>query len=307
MRRKSLLKGMIFDIKRYAIHDGPGIRTTIFFKGCPLHCPWCHNPEGIKMEKEIIFWEDRCIKCGDCEIVCPEKAITLSNKGFPEINIEKCTLCGECLKVCHPQAIEVVGKEMSVEEVMTEIEKDLIFYDQSGGGVTFSGGEPLMQPEFLKELLKRCKERYIHTAVDTTGYVNRKKLIEVAEYVDLFLYDLKLMDSKMHKYYTGVSNEPILENLKELSRMEKNINIRIPVIPGVNDSSKNINKTGEFLASLPFPPMVSLLPYHNSWLNKFKKLNMKWKPYIAKKPDNEKMEEIKHKLEKFGINVKIGG
>lgn len=299
-------EGIIFDIKRYAIHDGPGIRTTIFFKGCPLHCPWCHNPEGIKLQREMIFWEDRCISCGDCEGVCPQKAITMNGK-FPIINTAKCDLCGECLKVCHPEAIEIVGRKYTVDEVMGEIEKDLIFYDESGGGVTFSGGEPLMQINFLTEILKKCKERYIHTALDTTGYAGRKALDRVIDYVDLFLYDIKLMDSKKHKAFTGVPNEPILENLRYLSEKRKKINVRVPVIPGVNDDRKNLEATASFLSSLPEIELVSLLPYHNSWINKFKRLDREWKPYIVTPPGEERIEEIKYKFEKYGLNVKIGG
>ncbi len=299
-------EGVIFDIKRYAIHDGPGIRTTIFFKGCPLHCPWCHNPEGIKMERELIFWEDRCISCGDCVEVCPTGAISMNGK-FPEIDANKCDLCGECLKVCHPEAIEIVGRKYTVEEVMQEIERDLIFYDESGGGVTFSGGEPLMQLNFLLEILKKCRERYIHIALDTTGYTGKEALDRVSEFVDLFLYDIKLMDNKKHRTLTGVPNEPILENLRYLSKKGKKINVRFPVIPGINDDRKNLEETARFIASLPEIEYVSLLPYHNSWINKFKRLDRPWKPYLVATPGEEKMEEIKHKFEKYGLRVKIGG
>lgn len=301
-----MTEGIIFDIKRYAIHDGPGIRTSIFFKGCPLHCPWCHNPEGIKLQKELIFWEDRCISCGDCEVVCPQKAITMNGK-FPLINTAKCDLCGECLKVCYPEAIEIVGRNYTVDEVMGEIEKDLIFYDESGGGVTFSGGEPLMQFTFLLEILKKCKQRYIHTALDTTGYTKQETLDKVRDYVDLFLYDIKLLDSKKHEALTGVPNEPILENLRYLSKKGEKINVRFPVIHGINDDRKNLEETATFLSSLPNITSVSLLPYHNSWINKFKRLDREWRPYIVATHRNEKMEEIKHKFEKYGLRVKIGG
>jgi len=306
IKGRELIKAIIFDIKRYAIHDGPGIRTTIFFKGCPLRCPWCHNPEGIKPGMELIFWEDRCISCGDCAEVCSTGAIIMNGK-FPILDTQKCNLCGECVKVCHAEAREIVGKEYTVEEIMQEIEKDIIFYDESGGGVSFSGGEPLMQPRFLLEILKRCKEKYIHTALDTSGYADREILAKVSEFVDLFLYDIKLIDSKKHRFFTGVPNEPILENLRYLSNSGKKINIRIPLIPGVNDDIQNIEKTAEFLVSLPEIKYISLLPYHSSWKNKFKKLSRPWEPYLVEKPREEQLEEIKQKFESFGFIVKIGG
>lgn len=299
-------QGMIFDIKKYAIHDGPGIRTTIFFKGCPLRCPWCQNPEGIKMEKEIIVWQDRCIKCEDCLKACDRGAISLNNRNL-FIDAEKCDLCGECIKVCHPQTIEIVGREITVGEVMREIEKDLVFYDESRGGVTFSGGEPLMQPRFLEELLKECKGRYIHTTLDTSGYAKLELVLRISELVDLFLYDLKHMDSDKHRKHTGVPNEPILNNLKELSRRGKKINVRIPVIPGVNEDNKNMEAISRFLSSLPNIDKVCLLPHHNAWVDKFKRLRRKCKPFITEPPSKETMGEIKNMLEGFGLKINIGG
>ena len=214
-----MASGTIFNIQRYSIHDGPGIRTTVFLKGCPLSCWWCHNPESQKYGVQLVLWKERCIGCGGCNSVCPEGAI--SGGGFPPvIDSEKCSGCGLCAEECPAVALEMVGKTVSSDYVMKEIEKDLIFYDQSGGGVTFSGGEPLMQPEFLAELLEKCKARDIHTAVDTCGYANWE-VLSIAGLTDLFLYDIKHMDDLVHTRTVGVSNRIILENLAKLARVHK--------------------------------------------------------------------------------------
>ena len=238
---------LIFDIKRYAINDGPGIRIVIFLKGCNLNCVWCHNPEGISGETERMYALSRCIKCGTCVAACPEKAITLTQEGIitdPEL----CKMSGKCAEVCPTKAIEISGKVSSVAEIIHEIEKERVFFDQSGGGVTFSGGEPLLQPEFLIELLDECGSRGIHRAVDTAGFVNTDIILEVARRTDLFLYDLKMMDSEKHRKWVGVPNEKILENLKALSGTGAKIIIRIPLIGGVNDDTENIEATARFVA-----------------------------------------------------------
>jgi len=205
-----MIRGTIFDIKKYAIHDGPGIRTTVFFKGCPLRCRWCHNPEGQSSKPEMFVRPSRCLKeCSECLSVCEREAISRTEIS-PVIDRERCNSCGKCAEVCPAEAIEVVGRQMSVQEVMAEVEKDMIFHDESGGGVTFSGGEPLLQPVFLSTLLEKSKEKDIHTTVDTSGYASFEIMEEIAKNVDLFLYDLKIMDEKKHKEYTGKSNKVIL-------------------------------------------------------------------------------------------------
>ncbi|UCG92607.1 MAG: glycyl-radical enzyme activating protein [candidate division WOR-3 bacterium] len=299
-------QALIFDIKKYAIHDGPGIRTTIFFKGCALRCPWCHNPEGIKKEMEIIIFQDRCIQCEDCINVCSKGALICHN-GVISIDRKECDLCGACREVCHTRAIEIVGRQLTVEEALREIEKDVLFYDESGGGVTFSGGEPLMQPNFLEALLRECKHKGIHTTLDTSGYTSVATLRTVSEFVDLFLYDVKIMDDQRHMHYTGVSNEYIMSNLQELSQRNKSINIRIPVIPEINDDDKNIKAIGAFLASLPHIHNVSLLPYHRAWVDKFNRLGGEAEPYIVEPPSKEKIEKIKNILQGFGLAIDRGG
>jgi len=225
-----MVTGVIFDIKKYAIHDGPGIRTTIFFKGCPLACRWCHNPEGMNAAVQRIYRQQRCIGCGECMQICPRQAIRQTAEGMIA-DLSKCELCRTCAQHCPSDAVEFIGQKVTVAEVVRQIEKDIAFYDQSRGGVTFSGGEPLMQPEFLLQLLDACGHLDLHRTVDTTGYADAKLLLKVAQKTDLFLYDLKLMDPEKHRKYTGVSNEQILHNLKQLTQNDVRIQVRMPVIP----------------------------------------------------------------------------
>ncbi len=298
-------KGLIFDIKRYAIHDGPGIRTTIFLKGCNLRCWWCHNPEGQLSKPELIYKVNRCRECKECIELCPEKALFWDEHII--IKREKCNLCGKCAENCANEALEIIGKEMNVEEVMREIEKDRVFYEESNGGVTFSGGEPLLQSDFLKALLKECKKRNIHTAIDTCGYAPYKVIDEISNYVDLFLYDIKIMDNEKHKKYTGMSNKSILENLKYLAKKGANVEIRFPIIPGINDDENNINHFVSFLCSLHIIKNISILPYHKAGSEKYVKLNREYKMRNAESLSSEKTKKIKEILENYGFKVKIGG
>jgi pyruvate formate lyase activating enzyme len=297
--------GTVFNIQRYSIHDGPGIRTTVFLKGCPLNCWWCQNPESQLSEQEMVFWEERCINCGVCSTICPSDAIQIKN-GIPTTEKEKCIFCGKCIEKCPALAREMIGEKLTTEKVIKEIEKDLIFYEESGGGVTFSGGEPLSQSEFLEDLLDGCKKKKIHTAVDTSGYISWKILERISSKVDLFLYDLKIMDSERHKKYTGVSNEIILGNLKKLSSVHNNISVRFPVIPGINDDYQNIRETGEFLSSLKIA-QVNLLPYHYMGVDKYKRLGKKYKLADIQPPSKEKLSEVSAILRKFNLNVKLRG
>ncbi|MGB8951541.1 MAG: glycyl-radical enzyme activating protein [Candidatus Aminicenantales bacterium] len=295
--------GTIFDIKRYAVHDGPGIRTTVFFKGCPLHCVWCHNPEGQSGRMEILIRNSRCLKeCQECIIHCPQKAIARVGKKIA-IDRNKCLCCGTCAENCPAQAIERVGRRISVQEAMTEIEKDQVFHKESGGGVTFSGGEPLLQPGFLSGILDQCQAKGLHTTVDTSGFAPLKVLEKIVDKVDLFLYDLKVMDERMHLKFTGVSNKKILENLKTLSREKSNIVIRIPVIQGVNDSQENIQKTAAFILSLKRPLSVMLLPYHNLGKEKYRRLGKADSFQDFKPSSKNRLCEIQEKLASYGICV----
>jgi pyruvate formate lyase activating enzyme len=265
------MKGLIFDIKRLALHDGPGIRTTVFLKGCPLNCLWCHNPESRCFDTELYMHIDK-----------------LEGKVFKKQ--------------------KEIGYWMTVNEVMKEIEKDKIFFEESGGGVTFSGGEPFAQYEFLSDLLNACRKRSIHTVLDTTGYIKREQLKNVYKMVDLFLYDLKHMDDELHKKFTGVSNKLIIENLEWLSNRKRNIVIRFPVVPGYNDSEKNIDLMKSLLEKLyPNIKYIDLLPYHKMASSKAERLGLKQQVYTIEEPDPAQLESIRKKFEETGFTVGIGG
>ncbi|MFX0124644.1 MAG: glycyl-radical enzyme activating protein [Candidatus Hodarchaeota archaeon] len=257
-------KGVIFDIKKYALHDGPGIRTTVFLKGCPLNCWWCHNPEGQDPEPEII-WNNQ--------------------------NIKK----------------EIIGREISVEEVITEVEKDLIFYDQSGGGVTFSGGEPLMQPDFLDHLLTACQTRELSTTLDTCGYASWEVIKRIKDKVDLFLYDLKMIDNDKHQKYTGVSVLPILSNLKKLDEEGKDIIIRFPVITGITETEENINQLSEWITKLEAIKEINLLPFHKIGYSKYIKLKRENKLLNHDPPSPERMDQLLDTFRGLGFITKLGG
>lgn len=306
MLRPSAVRGTVFDIKKFSIHDGPGIRTTVFFKGCPLSCWWCHNPESQNPQPELVFRESRCIRCRACLEVCGQGAISWDSDVIATDG-GKCTLCGDCVEVCYAEARELVGQERTVAQVMEEVERDLPFYDQSGGGVTFSGGEPLLQRGFLLALLRACQEKEIHTAVDTCGFATWETLDGIRKHVDLFLYDLKLMDDARHRKFTGVSNELILRNLHRLSAQGHNIFLRVPVIPGINDDEESVRQIGTFAAALPHLAQVDILPYHQAAAEKHHRLNRTYGLPETRPPSDERMAEIAQILEEFGLQVKIGG
>lgn len=301
------MKGMIFDIKRYAIHDGPGIRTTVFFKGCTLRCQWCHNPEGIENEPEIMIRAERCAKeCWDCISVCPQRAIKKKGKVI-EIDPADCDLCGICEEACMYEAVELVGREAKVQDILDEIKRDRIFYDESKGGVTFSGGEPLAQPDFLLALLTELNKRDIHTAVDTSGFAPFDLLEKVSQKADLILFDLKIMDDEKHQRFTGESNSLILENLRKLTQNGKKIIIRVPVLGGVNDDDENIQKMAEFLRSCGGIQEINLLPYHKGGEEKRRRLNKPYSSIDFRAPSSQRLQEIKNGLSAYGFSVRIGG
>lgn len=298
---------LIFDIKRYSINDGPGIRATIFFKGCPLNCLWCHNPESISPKVQKLFTASKCIGCGECCRVCPVQACVLTANGIVT-DEDLCTLCGKCAEVCPTLATEMSGKVRSVSEIVDIVEKERPFFDESGGGVTLSGGEPLLYPDFVVELLKACGDRQIHRAIDTSGYVKTETLVRVAEHAELFLYDLKMVDAEKHKRYTGVDNALILENLQVLSEAGADIQIRVPLIGGVNDDEESVRQSAAFVAGLAGKKKeVSLLPFHDVARGKDEKLGQKRDLSALAEPTQEGVARAVDVYNAFGLCVKIGG
>jgi len=299
------LKGLVFNIQRFSIQDGPGIRTTVFMKGCPLTCPWCSNPEGISSVPEIMTSDRKCIGCKKCVEVCPLNAISCVD-GVRQIDWNLCTNCLECAKICPSHSIGVIGEYMTVDEAFKVASRDAPFYRNTGGGVTVSGGEPLLQWQFVLELLKRCKEAGFHTALDTSGYCKWEIMQKVLEYVDLILFDVKHMDSESLKETCGVSNQLILDNLKKASRLSK-IWLRVPLIPNFNDSESNIRAVAELAIGIK-AEKVSLLPYHEYGKHKYQRLGKRYRfnGTGILKPDHQIVVTSQQILESYGLEVSIG-
>jgi pyruvate formate lyase activating enzyme len=298
--------GLISHIQKYSLQDGPGIRTTVFLKGCPLRCAWCHNPENISPRPQVMVFTERCIDCGACQTVCPQRRDT-GRSGNNHSRSSGCLACGACVEACPAGARTLVGRAMGVQEVVQEILADRIFYDDSHGGVTFSGGEPLAQLEFLRAALVECRRRGVHTAVDTCGFAARDSLLALAPLADLFLYDLKCMDEGRHREFCGVSNGVILENLQSLARTQARIWIRVPVIPGVNDAPDELDALAGFIGRLPAVQQVNLLPYHRIGLHKFERLGQDYCLADLAPPSTERMEAAAAHFQAAGLETKLGG
>jgi choline trimethylamine-lyase activating enzyme len=303
-------KATIFNIQKYNMYDGPGVRTLIFFQGCPLRCKWCANPEGIVKKYRVMFKSNSCINCGACVSVCPVGIHTISSESLKhEVNRNiDCIGCGECAKACLQSSLSIVGEVKTISELLEIVEEDRDFYEVSGGGVTLGGGEVLMQPEAASNLLMACKQEGINTAIETCGYAKLESVLKVAEFTDLFLFDMKHIDSDKHFQLTGVRNEQILENLKELLHRKYNVKIRMPLLKGVNDCKDDIENTIKFL--IPFKDYknfkgIDLLPYHKMGVNKYKQLGMEYPIEGDPSLSNEDLDRIEGWIKDYDLHVKV--
>ncbi|WP_194189464.1 choline TMA-lyase-activating enzyme [Clostridium chrysemydis] len=303
-------KARIFNIQKYNMYDGPGVRTIVFFRGCPLRCKWCANPEGMMVKNRVMFKKDLCENCLECVDVCPVKVHKVNSvTGLHEIDREvDCIGCRKCEESCVKSAINIVGENKTISELLEIIEEDRTFYEMSGGGVTLGGGEVLMQPEAALSLLMACKNVGINTAIETSGYTKTENILKIAEFTDLFLFDIKHINSDEHFKWTGVRNEQILENLKNLLQNKFNVQIRMPLLKGVNDSEEAITKAMEFL--LPYKDYknfkgIDLLPYHKMGVNKYNQLGIEYPVYGDPSLSEEDLNRIENYIKRYEMNAKV--
>jgi pyruvate formate lyase activating enzyme len=297
----SEVKNIVIEIQRWSVSDGPGTRTVVFLKGCPLHCPWCANPESQDRHPQIGIFPTRCVECHACARECPEDVAIPAKKGA--FSGDRCTQCGKCIQVCHSGARAWLGEEMSATQLIQIIKKDMVFYRKSSGGVTFSGGEPLTQPEFLKAVIEGCQKLGIHTAIETCGFFNWESAKDTVRLTDFVLFDIKHMDGKTHKAITGVANKRILENAKKIARLNIPMAIRIPVIPSINDSKANIRATAKFVRdNLPAALGIEMLPYHRLGLSKYAALGLDYKLHHIQPPDDAYMQMLRDLVAAEGVS-----
>jgi len=309
LSKKSNPQGLIFDIRRYTLHDGPGVRTTVFFKGCPLNCLWCCNPESQVGQPELIWIRERCLGCDLCLTVCPQEALRGTGDGGKAVDRGRCDRCGRCAERCPGEALNLIGRRVTVDEVLAEVTRDALYFEGSGGGLTLSGGEPLAQPEFAAELLWRYmhEEKGDNTAVETCGFVEWPAIEMLSADVDLFLYDLKHMDPAEHLRWTGRDNRLILENARRLARAGRSLVIRLPLVAGINDSRENLEATAEFALSLSSVKRIDLLSYHRLGEPKYRRLDRDY-PLGGQPPlTAERIAWARRILEQRGLEVRIGG
>ena len=302
-------KAFIFNKQKYNMYDGPGVRTLVFFKGCPLRCKWCSNPEGLERKYQIMFKPTTCVSCGSCVPVCPQKIHSISSSGEHIIDRSiDCIGCGQCVEACIPEALKVAGEQVPISELLEYVEQDRAFYDQSGGGVTLGGGEVTSQPEAAINLLQACKQEGLHTAIETCGYTKKETILRFAEYVDLFLFDLKHIDPDRHFELTGVRNEMILENLEELIMKRNHVKVRMPMLKGINDSEAEIRGVIEFIK--PFREFknfegIDLLPYHKLGVNKYVQLGMDYPIEGDPSLDDADLDRIEGWIREYDFPVSV--
>jgi pyruvate formate lyase activating enzyme len=300
------ITGTVFDIERCAVYDGPGIRTLVFLKGCPLRCVWCANPESQRRAPELMFHDKECDRCGRCVAACPEQALSMAVHEALSVDWDRCTSCAGCCDVCSPRALRMAGRVMTVKEVIEEIEKDRPFYRRSGGGVTLGGGEPTLQAPFAAALLRECRRRYLNTAIETCGYSRPEALLSVVEHCDLVHFDLKMLDPEAHAELTGVPNNVILENLERVAERAPVV-VRIPVVPGCTDGDLDIRRIAEFVARLgPNVQRIELLPYHNFGEVKYHRLGRPYPLAGTVRPDGERILHLRHMVESYGVAAAVG-
>jgi pyruvate formate lyase activating enzyme len=300
-------KAIITNIQKYSVHDGPGIRNTVFLKGCPLSCWWCHNPETQSYKQQLMYDREKCNGCSKCINGCPQNAIKLSGEKVL-VDAEKCNFCGSCLDYCINCSRSISGKEYSVQELMNELEKDRTFYEQSNGGITLSGGEPMtsLHIDFVERVVNECHKKGISVMIDTCGYAPYENYKRINDKVDMYLYDIKHMDPVKHKMYTGIENVLILENLKRLSQDKVKINLRLPLIEGINTDDENIKATIDMAKTIDVY-QVNLLPYHDIAKDKYSRLNLHYDEKNMETPSKERMEWIKEQFENNKFDTRIGG
>lgn len=296
---------VVFNLQKFSVHDGPGIRTTVFFKGCPLRCQWCHNPESQDYRPELLYNAEKCTHCGLCVKHCPEKALTLLPAGLTTDG-GKCSVCGLCCEVCPNEARQTAGKNYSVAELVREIEKDRPFYEQSGGGVTLSGGEAISQTDFAIELARACHQRGIPVALDTCGHAPLEAFLSILPFITVFLYDIKHMDAAAHKRLTGVDNRLILGNLAALAQKGANINLRLPLIRDMNDTDDHIAQIITFIRPLNIR-IVNLLPYHAIAAGKYSQLGLDYEGKNFAPPPENRLQQLLNQFTAAGFTARIGG